>query len=134
MSQQKWYYSRDLKPQGPVTLEEIRDLVRTGEVRPRDLICQDSGEWRPAEECFEFTLFPAKQEISFEDTLKAEWVVLSVSEGAQGYRQDGPLTSAQIREKIIAGELSWESPIWKPGLKGWAKIIDRPEFLNSESL
>lgn len=132
MSHQKWYYSRDLKPQGPLTLEEVRDLVRTGEIRPRDLICQGLGGWQPAEQCFEFSLFPARQEVSFEDTFKAEWVVLSAGDGTQGYRQEGPLTAAQIREKIIAGDLSWESPIWKPGLKGWAKIIDRPEFYSRD--
>lgn len=128
MIYEKWYYNRDLKPQGPISREEIRHLARTGEIRPLDLICLDGSEWRTAQSYFEATLFPANQEITFEESAVPEWVVLVATNGASDYRQEGPLTTSQVRAKIVAGDINWVSPIWKAGLKGWAKIEDRPEF------
>lgn len=128
---EKWYYSRHLKPQGPLEREEIRAMIRSGEIGPQEFICLDGQEWKAADKYFEAALFPAFQEIAFQDSGAAEWVVLLLAEGSREYRQEGPLTIQQVKQLILAGEISWESPIWKAGLKGWAKIADRPEFSQS---
>lgn len=42
----EWYYSRDKKQHGPVTREELGDLVATGDLLPGDLVWKDGmAEW-----------------------------------------------------------------------------------------
>jgi len=33
-----WYYTRDRKPQGPVTFEQLAELARTGVLPPQELV------------------------------------------------------------------------------------------------
>lgn len=128
-----WYSHKNLKPQGPFTLEQMRAKIHSGEIGPNDLICHiDEDRWHPAHECREFEpgLFPAAQEfnpgaeIDFESP---DWVLLVFDE-AGSPRQEGPLNVKEILLQVQQGRVSPNQYIWKTGLSGWVKIIDRPEF------
>ena len=139
MKNKNWYYNRNLKPQGPLTLEEIRSLVRTGEIGPQDLICHElDGEWRPAMDCgiFERTLFPATQEFMPGQDFSVEekeWVLLMPEKDSQNILQEGPYSLNDLRERLRARVISSQHYIWKNGLSGWSRIADRPEFTDLSS-
>ena len=49
MSNQEWYYGQDGVQRGPVTLAELRALVRTGQISPDDLVWfEGMPDWLPA--------------------------------------------------------------------------------------
>lgn len=129
-----WYYNRNLKPQGPLTLEEMRLLIHRGEVGPQDLISNaEEGSWRPAWEwgVFERTLFPATQGyipgVSFSEEEK-EWVLLVPTVDGKGTVQEGPFSVRELREGLLNKNVSGQQYVWKAGLSGWCRIADRPEF------
>lgn len=129
-----WYYNRNLKPQGPVTLEEMRLLIHRGDVSLHDLISNDEeGTWKPAWEwgVFERTLFPATQGcvpgVGFLEDEK-EWVLLVPAVDGKGAVQEGPFSVRELREGLQKKSISHQQYIWKTGLSGWCRIADRPEF------
>ncbi len=133
MTEQKWYYNKGLKPQGPVSYEDLRLLIFKGEVGPYDLISEASGEeWKSAIEwkCFERHLFPATQLlIEDESEDRKEWVLLVHQEGQLQVSKVGPFTREEIRELLREGRCSAQQSYgWKPGLSGWCRLADREEF------
>ncbi len=132
-----WYYNRDLKPQGPLSTEEIRLKIYRGEISPQDLVFSVGEDlWKAAErwKCFEDTLFPSRQNVKSNSAHlpeRAEWVLLIDS------KQEGPFSSLQVQNLFNEGLLLPEQLIWKAGLSGWSKLQDRAEFqtvFNSEHL
>lgn len=56
---EQWYYAQDDQQQGPVSLEQLKEFAKTGEVGPSDLVWTDKMEdWTPASEVGELE-FPA---------------------------------------------------------------------------
>ncbi len=53
---------------------------------------------------------------------QAEWFI------AIGDQSVGPLSANDVYDRVIAGELTWISYIWKEGMTGWARIADVPTF------
>lgn len=48
---EEWYYVRDGKQQGPVRLENLRDMAAAGELKPDDKVwCRSMTDWTPARE------------------------------------------------------------------------------------
>lgn len=118
-----WYVNRDLRPQGPHTLQEIRNKILRGEVAPGDLLLHEEvGVWQMAIEYREFeqSLFPALQAVDSQG-LAQEWVVLREV-------PEGPYSLEQIKDMLVGQTLSVGQYIWKSGLSGWVQIKDRPEF------
>ena len=134
MKSKNWYFNRDLKPQGPHSLEEMRELIHSGDIGPHDLICHDvDGAWKVASEwgVFERTLFPATQEYMPGQEFVAdekEWVLLASDDGGKTVLQEGPFSLADLRRSLEQRLVSDQQYIWKPGLSGWSRIADRPEF------
>lgn len=133
MRDSSWYFSQNLKPQGPLTYEEMREKIHRGEIGPYDLISQD-GDWKPACEwgIFERTLFPATQAftpgaVEMED--EKEWVLLVPGVDGNGALQEGPFSVRQLREGLLNKSVSGQQYIWKAGLSGWCRLKDRPEFM-----
>lgn len=58
----------------------------------------------------------------FGEQTKAEWFI------AMGEQSVGPMTASEIYERIIGGELTWISYVWKEGMGEWARIADVPTF------
>lgn len=137
MSQQKiWFYNRNLKPQGPLSEDELRELVRSGEIRPSDLICNDiNGDWKMAYEFAELerTLFPALQGYVVgqeEGDKEKQWVLLiqDLMLSESSYTQKGPYSRQEILAQIKEDKNVLSQYVWRPGLSGWSRVGDRPEF------
>jgi uncharacterized membrane protein YhaH (DUF805 family) len=90
-----WYFFKDGKQYGPLTMEELRFISENGELNPRqDLVWSpDSAEWRPAGEIS--GLFP-KAEVPSSDGDS-----LSVS---PDFTVPAPPTS---RKELMAGYADW---------------------------
>ncbi len=135
-----WYFHHNLKPQGPVSEEEMRAKIIRGEVGPEDLVSDEAGCWKAAAEwsVFEFQIFPAKQGLAVEGKshldLK-EWVLLvqNLAESSQGEQilQEGPFTVRELISKIEGGVVSPYQYVWKNGLSGWCQVKDRSEFASA---
>src|ERR1043165_3947077 len=52
----QWYISKGGKLKGPFTLEQMQDLVKTGELKPTDLVCPQGGAPKQASKVW--GLFP----------------------------------------------------------------------------
>jgi hypothetical protein len=134
-----WYYNIDLKPQGPFSLEEMRQKIHRGEVGPQELIYEEgAGKWIAACEwgVFEEGLFPAKQAQIFSPSLDLnarEWVLLYRSDTGE-YLQQGPFSVPDLQSLIQRGEISMQQYIWKSGLSGWMKISDHEVLAESLTL
>ncbi len=60
--------------------------------------------------------------VFFEGEQGARWYV------AQGDRWLGPLTAAEVHEKIQSQELSWAHYVWTEGQADWQRLCDVPMF------
>ncbi len=58
----------------------------------------------------------------FEGQTQAEWFI------AVGEKSIGPMTASEIYDRVIAGELTWISYVWKEGMGEWARLADVPTF------
>lgn len=132
MRDDSWYFNQNLKPQGPLSYEDIRARIHRGEIGPQDLI-SNGGDWKPAGEwgVFEVSLFPASQsfipgEVVHED--EKEWVLLVPSSDGRGVLQEGPFSVRELRDGLIKKKILGQQYIWKAGLSGWCRLRDRPEF------
>ncbi|MBC7371453.1 MAG: DUF4339 domain-containing protein [Bdellovibrionaceae bacterium] len=131
-----WYYSKNLKPHGPLSFDEMKKKIMRGEVGPTDLAMKErdqgfSGEWKAACEWRDFTatLFPAFQKNYFKssDHQEKEWILL-VFDGDVS-RQDGPFSAEDIQKYLLSGRVVAEDYVWRSGLTGWVQVRDRHEFL-----
>ena len=119
-----WYFNRDLKPQGPHSLQDMRNKIIRGEISPGDLVSnEEDGRWEMAIEWKEFekSLFPAFQAVS-QESLTQEWVLLREV-------QEGPYSVRQIQDMLQGQLIGFHHFVWKPGLSGWVQIKDRAEFI-----
>lgn len=58
----------------------------------------------------------------FGSQTQPEWFI------AVGEKSVGPITAAEVHERVIAGDLTWISYVWKDGMSDWARICDVPAF------
>lgn len=128
-----WYCHKNLKPLGPFSEVEVREKIHRGEVGPQDLICDETGSWKPASEwgIFEFQLFPAVQGLiqgaDFDEGI-SEWVLLVEQGEGQKPFQEGPFSIRELKGLVEAGQVSVYQYVWKSGLSGWCQMKDRAEF------
>lgn len=128
-----WYINKDLKPQGPLSHDEIKKKIMRGEIGPTDLLCREGESvWEEAALWRDFPreLFPAFQQSYFKTSnpSEPEWILLIFNpENPQGVQQ-GPFSVQEVRERIVAGEVSFEDYVWRSGLSGWVQLKDRGEF------
>ena len=45
MANDEWYYARGNQQQGPVSLQAVQEMVRSGQIQPNDL-ADDLGDFR----------------------------------------------------------------------------------------
>jgi hypothetical protein len=61
------------------------------------------------------------RKVLFEDNTP-QWYI------AQGDQWIGPLTAAEVYEKVVSQEISWAHFVWKPGQSDWKRICDVKVF------
>jgi hypothetical protein len=128
-----WYFNKNLKPQGPLSFEEMKKKIMRGEVGPYDLICKEAeGGWSQAMQWRDFPkeLFPAFQKNYFKnsDLSEKEWILLSFKLDHGSGLQEGPYSVEDVIALLASGAVSCEDYIWRSGLSGWVRIQDRREF------
>ncbi len=58
----------------------------------------------------------------FAEQTQAEWFI------AVGEKSIGPMTASEVYDRVIAGELTWISFVWKEGMGDWQRLADVPAF------
>jgi hypothetical protein len=132
-----WYYHKNLKPQGPLSFEEMKKKIMRGEVVPTDLIADgENSQWKPAVEWRQFPqeLFPAFQQNYFKTSTatEKEWILLVFENGVS--RQQGPYSVADLQGFLASGKVQLEDHVWRTGLTGWVQVRDRREFFGEPIL
>jgi hypothetical protein len=128
-----WYYNKNLKPQGPLSFDEIKKKILRGEIGPTELIMREGeGAWKAAQEWREFTpdLFPAFQKNYFKKSNidEKEWILLTFDRETAAPQQQGPFSIQNLQEMLRTNLVSIEDYIWRSGLTGWVQLKDREEF------
>lgn len=130
-----WYISAALKPVGPLSLLDLTDKIKKGQLGLFDLVFnEETNEWRPAQDWPELRHvgFPALEAVGLHSAEEAVWVVLHQEPETKLHRQEGPFSAKDIEQEISGGRLSREDLVWKKGLSGWARLNERPEFFIKE--
>ncbi len=97
-------------------------LVKTGQ--DENLICQLLGPGAAPEGASpSATANPARTSAAIPAAVPPTWFVVVDREKV------GPLTPAQIAEKLATGALTIHSLAWQKGMAGWTKIEELPELL-----
>lgn len=158
MIEQRWYYSENLKPIGPLSFQEIQSLIFEGEVVEGQLICSErEGVWKPVREWKEFESallgkpLSNGSEIALPDQLVTnkmsstehelfqapqyspdeshkEWIILVPSADGKVVLQEGPYSRKQLLFGLQNQSISPMQYVWKPGLGEWVRLGDHPEF------
>lgn len=130
-----WYLQKSLKPMGPFSEEEVLKKIKSGDLRPFDLVQEavsPDQPWAPAMKVFKRHLkdFPSFQEMpplgaAWKEFEKHDWILLETS--PDGVKiQKGPLSFSECIS--IAQKTTELVYCWKPGLTGWVPVVDRPEY------
>ncbi|MGZ3748825.1 MAG: DUF4339 domain-containing protein, partial [Pseudobdellovibrionaceae bacterium] len=103
-------------------------------IAPGDLICKEGEEtWSMAMEWRDFPkeLFPAFQQNPFKSSSpdEKEWILLNLKEDHTPGSQEGPYSLEEVQKMLSSGNLSPEAYVWRSGLSGWVRIMDRGEFI-----
>jgi hypothetical protein len=97
----EWYYSRNDEQFGPVTLDQLRQLVLSNELIASDLVWNETmPEWGSANTVPEL----------FEST---EWFY------SKGDEKHGPLSTSDLKSLAESGALSADDLVWKDGFAQW---------------
>ncbi len=126
-----WYYSYNQKPYGPLNYQEMKEKIQRGEISLGTLIFSERDqEWREAKSFKDFNLylFPANQSIEEDSDIEDKKWVLLEKNAAGDFLQKGPFSLLEIQALIQQGNAEISDYIWKPGMTGWARIMERHEF------
>ncbi len=58
MSTSTWYYVNNGEQIGPVNIDEIKTIIRSGKITESTKVWNDEGDWKPASETYLSSLFP----------------------------------------------------------------------------
>ncbi len=132
-----YFYLDKGQAKGPLEKKEVLKAFEKGELGALDLIFKEGAEkWVPAFEVSEFKeLFKDAPKRSFLETPRREWIVLQKKkpDEGKGFRQTGPYTEAEVKNKIQGGQLSYQDYAWKNGITEWTKIRDLEVFAKSSA-
>ncbi len=103
---EEWYIDED----GPYTLRALRSIYKRGNISSSSVITKADGT--------PISMELLKDEIRQPEIKKDQWFV------AKNGQPDGPYDSTDLVNKVISGEISPDTLIWKDGMKDWIKIID----------
>jgi hypothetical protein len=132
-----WYAVIQNKADGPHTQAEIQKMLDAGKLSFTDFIFKPGmPSWTPISDVKEFERRDKDPtNILLENPIPQNqlegWVVLvknSNAEGKETFVQQGPLTSYQVREKLVRQEFQYDDHIWQKGYSEWKKIGSLDEF------
>jgi len=108
----EWYYAKNKQKVGPVTFEQLKELVRSGELARTNMVLrQGTPKWIEASQVdglFESNPLQAVPPPLPPPVPVAEWYFLKSGQ------QHGPVTADQLRASIAPSGL-----VWRAGLAQW---------------
>lgn len=129
----EWYfYLEKGKAQGPVEKDELLAAFKKGSLGPLDLVYKKGqSTWLPAFEHKDFQfLFKDQKLEKFSPIANRKWILLKKKkpEEGRGFRQVGPFSESDVKQKIQSGEFSYQDYAWTSGLKKWTPLDKLDEF------
>ena len=121
MSAGDWFYATGDEEVGPVSYDQLREQVAAGVIGKRDLIWQvGTADWVEA----------GTQPDLFERPKKAATKKAATKSGrdrpkwfyVENDAEVGPITAAELEDKVRSGELTARTEVWKEGLPEWIAI------------
>ncbi len=99
--------------------------IRVGLKRARGAICTFSPS--NADHCLNrseifITITHMQNQAPFGGQNVPEWFI------AIGDKSIGPMSASEVYERVMAGELTWISYVWKEGMADWQRLADVPTF------
>lgn len=118
-----WYCRTEGQKSGPMKVDRLRQLVRSGEVRGTDLVCNKQlDEWRPVFRVEELRAALRVRRVKEEG--------LDVETEAWYFRKDGqergPVSAGFLVEMAVEGWLAAETPVSGPRLDDWRPLAQVP--------
>lgn len=59
---------------------------------------------------------------AFGSQTQPEWFI------AVGEKSVGPISAPEVYDRVMSGEITWISYVWKEGMSGWQRLCDVPTF------
>ena len=118
MQEKKFYYLKQGRAKGPISVGEVKDLLAKKELGLLDLICQEisMNSWRFV---VNFEEFHNKGNVP--DMESKVWVILKIL-GEDEYKQQGPYSGNDIRALLKSKDIELKDYIWCRGMTEWYKI------------
>lgn len=129
MSEDKlWMYILDGKPAGPISEQELFDLLDQKQLNIHDLVAQKGDRsWISIKEHPKLNFNVSK---STEDPVDKHWVVLikKPPHRGGGYTQKGPFDKEELVAMVKSGDAAFTDYAWRPGYNKWTKITETEMF------
>lgn len=118
-----YFYLTEGVSKGPLGLHEMFQLVQMGELRGYDLVySSNQAQWRFLMDVPEF--HGAFSEKQLRRLYQKPWVCLRRrSPRKKDYQTIGPMSTREIRENLLSGQLRYTDYVWRPGFSQWRKIF-----------
>lgn len=129
----KWMYIKDGKPVGPISQEDILNMLDSGELTSHDLVAQKGDRsWVAIKEHNELKIKKSEQKVQAQDQSDKHWVLLlkKPPHRGEGYTQKGPFDKNELVNMVKSGEAAFTDYAWRPGYSKWTKITHTEMFSN----
>jgi hypothetical protein len=131
----QWYFTREGKRQGPVTLEQLKAMAASGLLTQKDMILEDgSGKWGQVgsvQGLFDMPQAVAVPEPPVSAILGAAQPVIPSPPPmptpflwyyAKNGQQYGPIPEEHLKALVASGQLQPSDMAWKAGTPSWLPI------------
>jgi hypothetical protein len=133
----QWYFAREGKKQGPVTVEQLKGMVTSGQLNPKDMVLEDgTAKWTQAGSIQGLFEMPAVVAMSEPGTSGTSPLVAAQPQvplppplpaPSQWYyvkngQQYGPIEEAQLLSLLGTGQLQPTDMAWKAGTPTWVPM------------
>lgn len=118
----EWYYAKNKQKVGPVTFEQLKELVRSVQLARTDMVWQQGmAKWTEASQVE--GLFESSPPKTVPPPIPPAPPPLPVAEWhfIKDGKQRGPVTVEQLRASIAPGDL-----VWRAGLTQWVAASTIP--------
>ncbi|MBK9293392.1 MAG: DUF4339 domain-containing protein [Oligoflexia bacterium] len=125
-----WYAVIQNKADGPHTKNSIQQMLDGGKLSFTDFVFKPGMDsWTPIGNVKDFERRDFNKATQIQNPLPQDdregWVVLlkHINEsGKQTLIQQGPLTTEQVRDKLLKEEVKYDDYVWQKGFSEWKKL------------
>jgi hypothetical protein len=133
-----YYISINAKPEGPLSLHEVRDLILIGKLKAQQMLYRDpEGHWQEAQsypelkkEWFNRQMDPA---MSADVKEEGPWILLIIDGDTK--KQVGPLTTTEAQKSVAQAHATKQEVLaWQVGWPHWRPLEYLPLLMNSAGI